>query len=177
MLAGSQNDDFNSIVVNQALASLWTGNSDAEALEKQYQAAIAAMIAVKPTDEVEGALGAQLVAVHAAAMECYRRAMLSEQTSYGRDNNLKHGVKLSRVYAELMQALDKHRGKGQQRVTVEHIHVNEGGQAIVGAVTTGGGVANRIEDQPHATAITHEPSQTLPSEIEAVREAVPSICS
>ena len=44
-------------------------------------------------------------------------------------------------YADLMLALDKHRGKGQQRVTVEHVHVHEGGQAIVGNVEAGGGVS------------------------------------
>jgi hypothetical protein len=58
--------------------------------------------------------------------------------------------------------------------TVEHVHVHSGGQAIVGAVTQGGGVSSKLEDQPVATALSFEPGQTLPSEIEAVREAVPS---
>jgi hypothetical protein len=35
----------------------------------------------------------------------------------------------------------KHRGKGQQKVIVEHVHVYPGGQAIVGQVTPGGGMA------------------------------------
>jgi hypothetical protein len=68
-------------------------------------------------------LVAQMVAAHSAAMECYRRAMLPDQTFAGCDSNLKHAAKLSRTYAELLLALDKHRGKGQQRVTVEHVHV------------------------------------------------------
>jgi hypothetical protein len=33
-----------------------------------------------------------------------------------------------------MEALDKHRGKGQQKITVEHVTVEAGGQAIVGNV-------------------------------------------
>ena len=99
--------------------------------------------------------------------------MLKEQTLEGRQDNLRQAAKLSRVYADLMLALDKHRGKGQQRVTVEHVHVYEGGQAIVGTVQAGGGVPANSEDQPHASAITHEPGETLPSEIEAVKEAVP----
>jgi hypothetical protein len=41
-------------------------------------------------------------------------------------------IKLSRTYATLVEALNRHRGKGQQKVTVEHVHVHEGGQAIVG---------------------------------------------
>ena len=43
--------------------------------------------------------------------------------------------KLSRTYAALLfEALNRHRGKGQQKVTVEHVHVHAGGQAVVGAV-------------------------------------------
>jgi hypothetical protein len=40
--------------------------------------------------------------------------------------------KLSRTYATLIEALNRHRGKGQQKVTVEHVHVHAGGQAVVG---------------------------------------------
>jgi hypothetical protein len=38
-----------------------------------------------------------------------------------------------------MEALKRYRTGGQQKVTVEHVTVNDGGQAIVGAVTHGGG--------------------------------------
>jgi hypothetical protein len=45
--------------------------------------------------------------------------MIPEQTFGCRQDNLRQAAKLARVYADLMLALDKHRGKGQQRVTVE----------------------------------------------------------
>lgn len=38
----------------------------------------------------------------------------------------------------LLEALKRYRTGGQQKVTVEHVTVNEGGQAIVGAVAHGG---------------------------------------
>ena len=39
---------------------------------------------------------------------------------------------------EQLEAMQKLKGKaGQQKVTVEHVHVHEGGKAIVGAVSTG----------------------------------------
>ena len=99
-------------------------------------------------------MAAQLLAAHYAAMECYRRAMLDEQTFEGRRENLNQANKLSRSYAVLLEALNRHRGKGQQKVTVEQVTVNAGGQAIVGAVATpGGGVASKSEEQPHA--LTH----------------------
>jgi hypothetical protein len=49
---------------------------------------------------------------------------------------LSQANKLSRTYAVLLDALNRHRGKGQQKVTVKHVHVHSGGQAIVGTVET-----------------------------------------
>jgi len=43
-----------------------------------------------------------------------------------------------------------YRGKAQQKVTVEHVHVHSGGQAIVGAVTPGGGGHEKSQEQGHA---------------------------
>jgi hypothetical protein len=114
-------------------------------------------------------LAAQLIAANAAAMECYRRAMGAEQTFDGRKENLTQANKLSRTYATLLEALNRHRGKGQQKVTVEHVHVHSGGQAIVGSVETGGGVASDKEKQPHANQLANAPVAPLWSE-DAQRE-------
>jgi hypothetical protein len=85
-----------------------------------------------------------------------------EQTFDDRRENLNQANKLSRTYATLLEALNRHRGKGQQQVRVEHVHVHEGGQAIVGNVETkGGGVPNEVKEQPHALA--HAPGATMPS--------------
>src|SRR4051794_41635303 len=111
--------------------------------------AAAALAGIRPKDEVEGMLAAQMVAAHSATMECYRRAMLKDQTFEGRKESLSQANKLSRTYTMQMDALSRHRGKGQQRVTVEHVHVHAGGQAVVGAIE-GGGVANGNQRQPHA---------------------------
>jgi len=102
-----------------------------------------------PRDELEGMMAAQLIAAHNAAMECYRRAMIPEQSFEGRRENLNQANKLSRTYATLLEALNRHRGKGQQKVTVEHVHVHEGGQAVVGVVEAPGrGDHAKTQDQP-----------------------------
>jgi hypothetical protein len=107
-------------------------------------------------------IGAQLIAAHNAAMECYRRAMLSEQTFEGRRENLNQANKLSRTYTTLLEALNRYRGKGQQKVTVEHVHVHSGGQAVVGVVSTqGGGERTKSEDQPHAKQIADAPQPPM----------------
>jgi hypothetical protein len=160
-VGGSGSDDFNHILINQALRSLWTAHSDEATKDQQLQATLSGLIGIGPRDELEGMLAAQMIAVHNATMECHRRAMLNEQTFEGRKESLTQANKLSRTYTTLLEALNRHRGKGQQKVTVEHVHVHSGGQAIVGAVEAGGGVANGNQRQPHAKAITHTPVTPL----------------
>jgi hypothetical protein len=53
-------------------------------------------------------------------------------------------TRLSRTYIAQIDALKKYRSKAQQTVRVERVTVNEGGQAIVGDVTHGGG---RVDDK------------------------------
>ena len=103
----------------------------------------------KKAAKLEGMMAAQLVAAHNAAMECYRRAMLGEQTFEGWRENLAQANKLSRTFATLLEALNRHRGKGQQKVTVEHVHIHSGGQAVVGVVEPrGGGIARNRRNNP-----------------------------
>jgi hypothetical protein len=87
--------------------------------------------------------------------------MLLEQPFEGWREQLNQANKLSRTYATLLEALNRHRGKGQQKVTVEHVHVHEGGQAIVGNVTPGGGTAVKSDDQPHAKQLTYAARRCL----------------
>jgi hypothetical protein len=172
-IGGSQSDHWNNVLGNQALQSLWIKHSDKEARDRQYGATIAGLIGIGPKDEIEGMIAAQLIAAHNAAMECYRRAMIAEQTLEGRRDNLSQANKLSRTYAVLLDALNRHRGKGQQKVTVEHVHVHAGGQAVVGMVETpGGGDRAKSEDQPHAKQITHAPQRAVWS-ADKEREPVP----
>ena len=139
-VGGSQSNDWNTTIANQALQALWLNNSEDEERDRQLQrATLAALAGIGPKDELEGMMAAQLLAAHNTAMECYRRAMLEEQTFEGRRENLNQANKLSRTWATLLEALNKHRGKGQQKVTVEHVHVHPGGQAVVGNVERPGG--------------------------------------
>jgi len=118
-VGGSRCDDWNHVLVNQVVSALWRNNFDGEEIKKQQYAAVYALIGIGPKDELEGMLAAQLVACHNASMEYYRRAMLREKTLEARRENLGQANKLSRTYATLLESLNRHRGKGQQKVTVE----------------------------------------------------------
>jgi hypothetical protein len=161
-IGGSQSDHWNNLLANQTVQALWLKYSDPAARDNQYSATVAALIGIGPKDELEGMMAAQLIAAHNAAMECYRRAMLGEQTFECWRENLSQANKLSRTYAMLLEALNRHRGKGQQKVTVEHVHVHSGGQAVVGMVETpGGGDDSKSEEQPHAKQIAHAPQPPM----------------
>jgi hypothetical protein len=171
-VGGSPSDDWNNVLANQTVQALWLTNSDPETANRRRSATIAALVGIGPKDELEGMMAAQLIAAHNAAMECYRRGMISEQTLEGRRENLAQANKLSRTFATLLETLDRHRGKGQQKVTVEHVHVYQGGQAVVGVVTPGGGDRERLEEQPRAKEIDHAPKPAVWSADKA-RQPVP----
>jgi hypothetical protein len=109
-IGGSQSDDWNDRMIDDTVQALWVKNSDRKTRNQQVTAAIAGLIGIGPKDELEGMMAAQLIASHSAAMECYRRAMLSEQTLDGRHENLNQANKLSRSFAVLLDALNRHRG-------------------------------------------------------------------
>ena len=136
---------------------------------------LAMMHGINPADEIEAMAASQMVSLHLATMECLKRAQLSGQTFDGRDMNLHHAARLTRAFTAQVEALSRYRGKGQQKVVVEHVHVHSGGQAIVGTVAPnagGRGTPSNSEDQPHAQTITHEPVAPVWCQNEA-RDAVP----
>lgn len=103
---------------------------------------------VQPRDQIEAMLAAQMAAVHNATMTFARRLNhvdnIPQQDSAERAFN-----KLARTFTAQVEALKRYRSAGEQTVRVEHVTVNEGGQAIVGNVTTGGrGSAQKTEATP-----------------------------
>ena len=98
-IGGSLSDHWNTTLAKQTLKALWLEHSDPATQKKQYSATVAALIGIGPKDELEGMMAAQLIAAHNAAMECYRRAMIGEQTFEERRENLTQANKLSRTHA------------------------------------------------------------------------------
>jgi hypothetical protein len=95
---------------------------------------------IMPPDEVEAMLAAQMAAVHMATMSFARRLAHAEDIPR-QDAAERAFNKLARTFAARMEALKRYRTGGEQKVTVQHVTVNDGGQAIVGSVSplSGGG--------------------------------------
>jgi hypothetical protein len=129
---------------------------------------------IKPRDQIEAMLAAQMAAVHMASMTFARRLARVENIQQ-QDSAERAFNKLSRTFAAQMSTLKEYRSKGEQKMTVQHVHVAEGGQAIVGNVNApaeGGGAREKSGEQPHA--LGYAPGVEMPREIEEERVPMPS---
>jgi hypothetical protein len=97
--------------------------------------ASAVIAEIAPQNATESMLATQMIAANDAALMFLRRATLDNQYTDAIDSNVLRATRLMRVFTEQLEAMQRLKGKAcQQRVTVEHVHVHEGGQAIVGPV-------------------------------------------
>ena len=135
-MGGSDWHEFNELLLKSTVATV--ANIDPDAAPQRVAAVSAALAAFKPTDEIEGMLAAQAVAMHLGEMECFRRALHPGQPVDVSSKLRKDGANLARAMTDMLEALDRKRGKGTQVVRVERVVVHEGGQAVVGSVRTGG---------------------------------------
>ena len=141
--------------------------------QREMNAALAAIDGTRPENEMAAMLASQMAATHSLAMDMLgrtRRAGTPEQMQA-------HGAlatKLLRTFTAQTEALAKVKRGGEQTVRVEHVHVYQGGQAIVGAVSNRqaeGGGADEKENQAYGTldprAIAAAPGAALlgPNEV------------
>jgi hypothetical protein len=170
---GTRSYDFASQGIGR-LASVMRAKGEKHPDEQVLNTALAMVDGLQPQNEMEAALAMQMAATHEVAMEMLTRAKQAETIPVAEySGNL--AVKLLRTYTTQIEALAKLRRGGEQTVRVEHVTVNAGGQAIVGAVSgQGGGVFRKTEDQCHATpaAVTYQPETDLRSQ-DTEREALP----
>ena len=132
---GTDSADFLGGVLSQ-LANAVSPGKDADGAAINF--ALAVISGVEPKDELETLLGLQMAAVHMATMTFTRR-LAHVETIAQQDSAERALNRLMRTYVAQMEALKRYRTGGEQKVVVQHVNVNEGGQAIVGAVDRGRG--------------------------------------
>jgi hypothetical protein len=159
---GSNHSDLQVLLIQQLLETLWLPtNSKDEETDQRMEAAIAALIAIRPQDALEGSLAVQMVAVHNAALGCLTQ-FVGAQHSPQRFEYIKQAERLMSLYLRQLETLDKHRGIGVARVNVENVNVQAGGQAVVGHVQTERMLARpEVEVSPPGKALEHKPVETL----------------
>jgi hypothetical protein len=164
---GTTDADFITAILNQLGNATVNGSA---ASEENLNFVLSVLAGVAPRDRVEAMLATQMALVHLAAMTFTRR-LAHVETIPQQDSSQNALNKLLRTFTNQMETLKRYRSGAQQTVKVEHVHVHEGGQAIVGNVETGGG-AQKTKEQAHAE-LTHAPEQEMRSPFEAERKTVP----
>jgi hypothetical protein len=136
--------------------------------------AVSLVRGIEPRDHLETMLAMQMAAVHMASMT-FARKMNHTETIPQLDLQERVVNKLMRTFTSQMEALRKHRNGGSQKVIVKHVHVHEGGQAIVGNVSHGGRSTTEGAMQSHEQQNLSVPvSAALYGDIEKDEETVPS---
>jgi len=92
---------------------------------------------IKPRDTFERMLSIQMAATHVALIRAGRWLAHAENVAQVQAHYSGY-TKLARSFAAQMETLRKNRNGGKQTVTVHHVNVADGGQAIVGPVAAGG---------------------------------------
>ena len=143
--------------------------------EPAVNASLAFIEGAKPEGEVECALVIQMACTHTAAMAVLQRL----GGGHGGDRSVAAlgtaAARLLRAYATQVETLRRWKNGGSQVVRVEHVHVNEGGQALIGNVRGDGGGKDRsptLDLDSSSQQVAHAPHPTLRSP-NAERELVP----
>ena len=108
-------------------------------------AALAMIEAAAPKDEIEGALAVQMACTHSAVMAVLARlggGGGSEQRVIALGST---AARLLRAYSTQVEVFRRLRHGGNQYVRVEHVHVNDGGQAVIGNVKPASSRARSID--------------------------------
>jgi hypothetical protein len=131
---GTTSSDFvnASLLQLQAAAQLPGGGIS----EVATNAALALVEAAAPRNEIEGALAVQMACTHAAAMSVLARFRGGGGTEQRVVALATAAARLLRAYSVQVETLRRLRHGGDQYVRVEHVHVNDGGQAVIGNVKT-----------------------------------------
>lgn len=84
-------------------------------------------------DVLKTLLAAQMYEIHEQQQKMAKRADSSDYIQH-RQMYINSLIKLSNVFIQQTILMQKLTGNGQQKVIVEHVHVHNGGQAIVGNI-------------------------------------------
>jgi hypothetical protein len=147
--------------------------------EVAFNAALAVIDGVRPKDEIEAMLAAHMAVTNIALLELVARTRGAITGHRYEGNGIKRldvlgnlTTKFMRTFTMQVEALARKRRKGEQNVTVKHVHVHAGGQAVVGNVSHGGGRGVRKNGQ-QAYDHEREPITQSPSMRSADQEREP----
>jgi hypothetical protein len=139
---------------------------DDAAASRAVTAVFSGIINIGPADPIEGILVSQLMAANQASLSMYQRAWAQPSEYFeARTKYLALADKAARTVALLTERLDHHRGRGQQKIVVQHVTTNNNVTAdqavITDTLVTGNDAHNSALSPVLLTANAEKPMPTL----------------
>jgi hypothetical protein len=132
--------------------------------EIAMNAALALIEAAEPQNEIEGALALQMACTHTAAISVLARFAGGGATERRVAALASAAARLLRAYSTQVEALRRFRHGGDQYVRVEHVHINDGAQAVIGNVQPRNGPLPSISRSPVSeSSVEFGPTPVLPA--------------
>lgn len=131
---GTQHYDVADRIINQvAYAQVFPKpRDDAD----HFPTALAAIEEMAPQNVTEAMRAVQMIAANDAVLMFLRRATTEGQSWAAAEASVLCATRLMRLHLDQIETMQKLKGKTRhQKVVVEHVHVYQGGQAIVGAIS------------------------------------------
>ena len=132
-MMGTNSSSFATSLVDQMIAVLTAKGGSGE---KEINSALAALNGLDCKDEVEAIIGSHVVCLNSLILSFLSDANSSNQTSEGKDANINRACKLLRAFASQIETLNRYKNRGSQKMTVEHVNINQGGKAVFGDINS-----------------------------------------
>lgn len=134
-LSGSPHEKLCDAILNFTTNAFPKNMSKELALELTYQT----LDSIAPKDPIEAMLGSQITSLNAQGMRYLARAEDEGNWLCHTEAAIKMAVKLLRLKNETIETLMRYRRKGEQKVVVQHINVQDDAKAIIGDINGGRG--------------------------------------
>lgn len=137
----TMSDEFVNVMLGKLIEALKPNPFD-QLEEATLNSALAIIASARCQSELEALMAVEIVATGFAGLRFLRQSQHSMTEDYIRTYG-PYANQLLRLHLDLIQALDRHRRGHKQTVEVRHVHVHDGGQAVVGIVN-----ASKAEGEP-----------------------------
>ena len=127
LLTGTQDLEVASEIIDRAVSAMPLTHTKDYNTNVIYQS----LSECEPKDAIESKLCAQSASLYAQGMQYLSRAESADML-HQVDFYMKSAIKLLRLHNETVETLARYRRKGEQKVIVQYVNVNDGGKAIVG---------------------------------------------
>jgi hypothetical protein len=117
-------------LITQATSALPNNSGDSVI---PHNSLVENLSSMSPKTELEAMLSVQLISVHNFAMDFFSQLSLPTEFAEVTDRQLNRITKLLTVFQKGIVTLEKLRQR-EQVIKVQHVHINQGGQAVIGNV-------------------------------------------